>query len=107
LELLTAGLGEATVLCFATAAACFLVAAIGSVSNHVMPGGTNVGALSIVGCFYLVLGLIELLRKRTKNAKPRTQLLPDGLQYGNGMTRHTRSDNGAANDLEIAQKRPM
>lgn len=56
--------GEAK-LCFAASAGCFATGILGGLTHRLVPGGAALTGLITVGAFYLVLGLIALLKVKS------------------------------------------
>ena len=55
-------------LSFAAATACCFVGAIGWFVNYVSPGSTMLGALTVVGCFYLLAGTASVISRGSKQS---------------------------------------
>lgn len=75
-------------LCFWAAMGCLVVGTIGWLVNYIAPGSTMLGALLLVGCFYLFLGLTSLLHKNTGEREAQEQVVSVVVLRGHAAIRN-------------------
>lgn len=81
---------------FWAAIACLIVGGVGWLINYLAPGSTQLGALAVVGCFYLLSGVISLKTKVEARPSQSTD------SPSNGSARKSDDKTSARRDTKAA-----